>query len=99
MARSRISPPAHSLRGETPYGWRISNNRSKLVVDDSEQRVIAVIRHMYFGQKLPMRGIVDELRRMGVVNRRGTPFGLSRIFEIVHSLGRTVRPPGRPRHK
>jgi site-specific DNA recombinase len=78
------------LFGETPYGWRLSRDRSKLVVDDDERRVIAVVRHMYLVERIPMRAIVDRLRETGVVNRRGRPFGLSSIFEMIH------RPANRP---
>ena len=59
------------LFGETPYGWRLSRNRSKLVMDDDEQRVLAIVRHMYVVGRAPMREIVSRLREMGVVSRRG----------------------------
>jgi hypothetical protein len=39
---------------------------------------------MYLVERLPMRGIVDRLRKMGVVNRRGRPFGLSGVWEMIH---------------
>ena len=98
----RVAAPAgHKpiLYGEAPYGYRISDDRSKLVIEEDEQRVIAVIRHMYFAERLHMRAVVAALKKMGVVNRRGRPFGLSRVFEIVHAAKRKVRPPGRPRSK
>jgi hypothetical protein len=31
-----------------------------------------------------MRDIVQRLDEMGVVNRRGKPFGVSRVWEMVH---------------
>src|SRR5580704_15522717 len=46
------------LYGETPYGWRLSRDRSKLVIDGDEQRVLAVVRHMYFVERIPMRSVV-----------------------------------------
>jgi site-specific DNA recombinase len=79
------------LYGETPYGWRLSRDRSKLVIDGDEQRVLAVVRHMYFVERIPMRSVVERLRDMGVVNRRGRPFGLSSVFEMIHR--RPSRPP------
>ena len=34
------------LYGETPFGWRLSPDRSKLVLDPEEQRLLSVVRHM-----------------------------------------------------
>ena len=72
------------LYGETPFGWRLSRDRSKLVLDGSEQRILSVVRHMYFVERIPMREIVARLREMGIVNRRGRSFGLSSVFEMIH---------------
>jgi hypothetical protein len=90
----RVIAPSGSrdiLYGEAPFGWRVSSDRSKLVVDDGEQRVIAVVRHMYFVERIPMRDVVARLREMGIVNRRSRPFGLSSVFEMIH------RRPTKPR--
>jgi hypothetical protein len=43
-----------------------------------------MVRHMYFIRRLPMRHIVEELVALGVVNRRGKAFPLSRVCEIVN---------------
>jgi hypothetical protein len=72
------------LYGETPFGWQLSDDRSRLVADTEEQRLVAVVRHMYLSERLPMREIVERLRRMRVVNRRGGPFGLSSVWEMIH---------------
>jgi hypothetical protein len=72
------------LYGETPFGWKLSRDRSKLVLDGSEQRILSVVRHMYFAERVPMREIVTRLREMGIVNRRGRSFGLSSVFEMIH---------------
>jgi hypothetical protein len=72
------------LYGETPFGWKLSRDRSKLVMDGSEQRILAVVRHMYVADRVPMREIVTRLREMGIVNRRGRSFGLSSVFEMIH---------------
>jgi hypothetical protein len=85
------------LFGETPYGWRLSRDRSKLVKEPDEQRILAVVRHMYFVQRFPMRDVVERLREMGIVSRRGRPFGLSSVFEMIHR-GKD-RPPEASAHK
>jgi hypothetical protein len=86
MRRVRLEGGGHRdiLYGETPFGWRLSPDRSKLVLDSDEQRVLAVVRHLYLVERLPMRGIVERLRKMGVMNRRGRPFGLSGVWEMIH---------------
>lgn len=53
-------------------------------MDPEEQRLLAVVRHMYLVERLPMRGIVERLRKMGIVNRRGSAFGLSGVWEMIH---------------
>jgi hypothetical protein len=84
----RVPAPKGSkdiLYGQPPYGWKLTKDRSKLVREPEEQRVIAMVRHMYFIRRLPMRQIVAELAEMGVVNRRGNAFPLSRVCEILHT--------------
>jgi hypothetical protein len=39
---------------------------------------------MYFVERIPMRAIVQRLDEMGVVNRRGRPFGLSSVWAMIH---------------
>jgi hypothetical protein len=84
--------PAHDgsgelLFGQPPFGWRLSRDRRWLVKDPDERRVIAVVRHMFFVQRMTMRAIVRELEKMGVRNRRGTPYVLSRVHAILHDRG------------
>jgi hypothetical protein len=69
---------------KSPFGWRLSKDRSHLVVDGSEQRIIAVVRHMYLAERIPMREIVRRLDEMGILNRRGKAFGLSRVWEMIY---------------
>jgi hypothetical protein len=45
-----------------------------------------------------LRLIVERLRDMGVVNRRGRPFSLSRVFEMVHRH-RTKPPEASPKKR
>jgi hypothetical protein len=85
------------LYGETPFGWKLSEDRSKLVPDADEQRLLSVVRHMYMSERLPMREIVDRLRKMGIVNRRGGPFSLSGVWEMIHR--RNDMPPEAKRAK
>jgi hypothetical protein len=59
------------LYGGTPFGWRLTQDRSRLVRDVEEQRVLSAVRRMYLVERLPMRDIVERLREMGVANRRG----------------------------
>jgi hypothetical protein len=85
MRRATVSASSPEvLYGETPYGWRLSRDRSRLVMNGDEQRVLAVVRHMYFAQRVPMREIVQRLDGMGIVNRRGRAFGLSSVWEMIH---------------
>jgi hypothetical protein len=86
------------LYGEAPFGWRLSPDRSRLVKDEGEQRLLAAVRRMYFGEGVPLRLIVERLRDMGVVNRRGRPFSLSRVFEMVHRH-RTMPPEASPKKR
>ncbi|HEY1697728.1 MAG TPA: hypothetical protein VGG39_36460 [Polyangiaceae bacterium] len=79
------------LYGETPFGWKLNDDRSKLVPDPEEQRLLSVVRHMYLSERLPMRGIVERLGKMGIVNRRGSAFGLSGVWEMIHR--RSDKPP------
>ncbi len=68
------------LYGQPPFGWKLS-----------KKRVIAMVRHIYFIRRLPMRQIVEELASLGVVNRRGNAFPLSRVCEILN-MGKKAPP-------
>lgn len=77
------------LFGEAPWGYRLSPDRTNIVIDWKEKAVVAVARHMR-RQGRTLRQIVAELARLGVVGRRGAPIGLSRVFEMIHG-GRVAR--------
>jgi len=80
-ARNLKSPVLYS--GQCAWGQRFADDGVTLVVDEYEQNVTAVIRHMRAsGYKL--RQIVDSLRELGVVGRTGKPIGTTRVFEIIH---------------
>jgi hypothetical protein len=92
MRRARVPAGARAiLYGETPFGWRLSKDRSKLVMDKDEQRLLAVVRHMYFVERINMRQIVQRLAELGAVNRRARPFTLSGVWTMVHERRRRPR--------
>jgi hypothetical protein len=96
----RVIAPAGShdiLYGEAPFGWSLSSDRSRLVKNGDEQNLLAVVRHMYFAERLPMRLVVERLRELGVMNRRGKPFTLSSVFTMIHHPRR--EPPEATRKK
>jgi len=69
--------------GQCGWGWRFGADGITLEVDEYEENVTAVVRHMRSsGYKL--RQIVASLRDMGVVGRTGKPIGMTRIFEIIY---------------
>ncbi len=96
MRQGRSTRARGTLYGEAPFGWRVSGDRMQLEPDAREQRLIAVVRHMYLAERVPMREIVSRLQEMGIMNRRGQPFGLSRVWEMVH---RGHEPPPEARSK
>jgi hypothetical protein len=80
-ARNPKSPVLYS--GQCAWGQRFAEDGVTLEVDEYEQNVTAVIRHMRAsGYKL--RQIVESLRELGVVGRTGKPIGTTRVFEIIH---------------
>jgi hypothetical protein len=69
--------------GQCGWGQRFAKDGVTLEVDEYEQNVTAVVRHMRAsGYKL--RQIVASLRDLGVVGRTGKPIGMTRIFEIIY---------------
>ncbi|HEY1693658.1 MAG TPA: hypothetical protein VGG39_15930 [Polyangiaceae bacterium] len=78
------------LYGQAPYGWRLSADRSYLVPDPDEQRILSVVRHLYLSERLSVKAIAEYLRRTRMLNRRGLPFSASGVSEKIHR--RTERP-------
>jgi hypothetical protein len=60
----------------------------KLALDPDDERLCAVVRHMHLVGGLPMRAIVEELKAMGFVDRRGQPFPLSHVWGILRRVDR-----------
>ena len=90
-ARNLKSPVLYS--GQCAWGQRFADDGITLVVDEYEQNVTAVIRHMRAsGYKL--RQIVDSLRELGVVGRTGKPIGTKNFVKSVTQVSSTALPPG-----
>jgi hypothetical protein len=92
-ARNPKSPVLYS--GQCAWGHRFADDGVTLEVDEYEQNVTAVVRHMRAsGYKL--RQIVEALKELGVVGRTGKPIGTTRVFEIIHGArkkpGRSTPP-------
>jgi hypothetical protein len=68
--------------GQLAWGWRVTA-QGTVERDEDEERVVAVARHMR-GGGATLREIVEFLRKEGVVGRRGTPIGTTRVFEMIH---------------
>jgi hypothetical protein len=97
--RSHPQPARHVARnperpnryaGQCPWGRRYARDGVTIVVDEYEQNVTAVVRHMRStGYKL--RQIVDLLKELGVVGRTGKPIGTTRVFEILYGARKKSR--------
>jgi hypothetical protein len=86
-----MSSVRHALRrendptrwaGQLAWGWRVSAEGT-VVRDEAEEQVVAVARHMR-ATGATLRQIVEFLRKQGIVGRRGTPIGTTRVFEMIH---------------
>jgi hypothetical protein len=93
MHRSTSPGALDVLHGMTPYGYRRSADRKRLVVERREQRILALVRHMHVVERWTIRDIVRYLRENGVVNRRGKPFSVSRVWEMIHGPTLDEPPP------
>ncbi len=75
--------------GALAYDCIVDNRALSL----EQQRVVALAQHMR-ANGCSVRQIVAELRGLGVVNRRGRPWSLSGVFQIVRKIPkREVRAP------
>lgn len=71
-----------TLAGQLAWGWRVSPE-GRVERDEKEERIAAVARHMR-ASGATLRQIVEFLQQDGVVGRRGTPIGMTRVFEMIH---------------
>jgi hypothetical protein len=59
----------------------------RIVIDEREQRLVALVRHMHT-TGLSMKQIVTELRAMGVVRTDGKPMRLLHVWAVLRSKPR-----------
>jgi hypothetical protein len=71
-----------TLAGQLAWGWRVSPE-GQVERDEHEERIAAVARHMR-ASGATLREIVEFFQKDGVVGRRGTPIGMTRVFEMIH---------------
>jgi hypothetical protein len=60
----------------------------RIVLDQQEPRLVALVRHMH-ANGMSMRGIVTELRIMGVVMNDGRPLRLGHVWTILRGVQAT----------
>jgi hypothetical protein len=78
----RMATDKTRLAGQVGWGWRVGGD-GVVQRNEYEEQVVAVARHMR-ASGYTIREIVDFLRELGVVGRRGTPIGTTRVFEMIH---------------
>jgi hypothetical protein len=78
-----------TLAGQLAWGWRVSP-AGQVERDEQEEHIAAVACHMR-GSGATLREIVEFFREEGIVGRRGTPIGTTRVFEMIH--GGRRKPP------
>lgn len=69
--------------GEVPYGFSAGAD-GKLLPNEAEQRVIALVRQ-YRAAGMPLRAIVAELARAGIVSRSGRAYGLTQVANLARA--------------
>jgi len=83
-ARTKAALAAKRARGEragaVPYGYS-ATSEGRLVVDDAERGVIAVVRELR-AAGATLRAVVSELARRGLVSRTGRAFQLTQVARI-----------------
>lgn len=75
--------------GQVGWGWRVTDE-GVVERDEYEERVVMVARHMR-ASGYALREIAEFLQGLGVVGRRGTPIGVTRVFEMIHGGRRKPR--------
>jgi len=82
-ARTRAALAAKKSRGERvsrhlPYGFRLDADGVRLVADEAEQKVIAIVRELR-AAGMSLRAVSAELETRGLVGRTGRAFAPSAI--------------------
>jgi hypothetical protein len=81
------------LFGEVPWGYRLSEDRTRLMVDEREQRISAIVRHARC-EGMQLAEIANLLNECGVRNRRGQTYTAARVHDLLSRAGgQGVAPP------
>ncbi|MGH7295852.1 MAG: hypothetical protein ACRELB_12995 [Polyangiaceae bacterium] len=93
-----ISPESQVvLLGVPPWGFGLADDRTGLVVDEGEQKITAVVRHMFACRRMSVRQIVSELEAMGIIGRSGRPLTQTSVFAMLRDGPKSKAKQGRPR--
>jgi DNA invertase Pin-like site-specific DNA recombinase len=76
--------------GEAPWGFRRSADGTRVVRDPREQRALAIAAHMR-ANGLTLREITEELARLDLRSRRGTPIRIARVHEMLRDMATNPR--------
>ena len=83
-ARTKAALAAKRARGErageVPYGYT-ADAAGRLTLDAGEQAVIAAVRDLR-AAGMPLRAVVVELAKRGLVSRAGKPLGLTQVARL-----------------
>lgn len=83
-ARTKAALAAKRARGEragaVPYGYSAALD-GKLVTNEAEQGVLAIVRDLR-AAGMPLRAVVAELARRGLVSRSGCAFQLTQVARM-----------------
>jgi hypothetical protein len=85
----RMNNDKTRLAGQVGWGYCVAGDGS-VKRNEYEEQVVVVARHMR-ASGYTIREIVEFLRELGVVGRRGTPIGTTRVFEMIHGGRRKAR--------
>lgn len=91
-ARTRAALDVKRKRGERlggrlPYGFRLAADGVHLEPNPAEEAVVAKARALRAGGR-SLRGVSDALAALGMLSRKGTPFTLARVHEMVVGVGK-----------
>jgi DNA invertase Pin-like site-specific DNA recombinase len=85
--RTKAALAVKRERGErisrhVPYGFRLAEDGVRLVADEAEQGVIAIVRELH-AAGMSERGIVAALAARGLVSRAGKPFAKTQVHNLL----------------
>jgi hypothetical protein len=82
MTAAELKKPRGALWGRCPWGYHVSPDGMRLEPYEPEQAVKFVVRDLRL-RGLKLREITEELKKMGIVSRRGKPMSITRIYELL----------------